>query len=83
MSLLVVLSNWKRPLNLPTLIESIHRGSLTPDRLIIVDNHPMQQTEFALPQRVRKQEEVYSIPNNLGPAGRWLAAVLSQLAFGP
>lgn len=84
MSVLVVLTNWKRPQNIPACIRAWRKQSVAPDKIIVVDNSPMSSENQDRgyerypypPAYADMPDNVWRIGENLGPPCRFAPALM-------
>lgn len=81
---LVVLTNWKRPQNLPLCIKAWREQSLTPASIVVVDNSPVpagEKVSIRVPYPTpgfEGADDVWRVKNNLGPLCRlWPALAMA------
>lgn len=71
----VVLTNWKRVNNLQGIAAAFKQQTLPPASMILVDNHPEHEQEFAVPEELRAEfDDVHRFGNNAGPCCRFAGA---------
>lgn len=76
MDLQVVLTNWKRPNNLPVIVRMIKAQDVA-CKIYVVDNHEESQPEFALPKKLYKEvTDVFKWQINTGPTCRFVPALV-------
>lgn len=80
MSILVVLTNYRRPAQVAMAAEALMAQSV-PCRIVVVDNHPLEEPESQLPAVVGAvAEDVWSMRENHGPPCRFAPALLDYRA---
>ena len=83
----VILTNWKRPHNLPKIIAAFKGQTVMPAEMILVDNHPEGEPEFALSEELcsdaygREFTDVYRFETNAGPCCRFAGASFVTTEF--
>lgn len=83
-SVLVVLTNWRRPFNMPQVIKAWKEQSVPPASVVVVDNSPCGMDVSYCPARelLSAAHNVWRIgPDNLGPPCRFAPAWSLGLDF--
>jgi hypothetical protein len=69
---LSILTNYKRPRNLRLIVDAFRRQTHSVD-IVVVDNHPESEQQFALPNGL-DVEDIWRFRNNAGPPCRFAPA---------
>tara|TARA_R110000824_G_scaffold120382_4_gene275649 strand:- start:3293 stop:4042 length:750 start_codon:yes stop_codon:yes gene_type:complete len=76
----VILTNWKRPGNLSKIIDAFQSQTVMPAAMLLVDNHPEEEPEFAFVD-TENFADVYRFETNAGPCCRFAGASFVTTEF--
>lgn len=76
----VILTNWKRPQNLSKIIDAFQAQTVLPAEIILVDNHPEEEPEFAFAGS-DLVDDIYRFETNAGPCCRFAGASFVRTEF--
>lgn len=72
-----ILTNFKRPENLPKILDALDAQTVKAESVVLVDNHPPEQDEFEITSEVFDRfDDVYQFDQNAGPPCRFVAAAI-------
>lgn len=77
----VILTNWKRPFNLPAIADAFRSQTCPPKALFVVDSHLESEPQDRMTlETASRFDEVYRVPDN-GPSSRFAGGVFVDTKY--